>query len=417
MAIKLGEKILRDMYLGDKRIVKAYFGEKLVFEADKPIFVDYIESTGTQWIDTEYIMTSDNQEVECEFQYTDSSGTQCLSGTLPGANRGITPYTNNDGYFYVHTGQPAVLKFTNFDYSVKHSLYVKAVVGQGVYGKLDNTEQTTTTVLTTINKSNAYFLFCRNNGVNNKPDTSYFKGRIYRFKMKDDGVVVRDLKPCLHPKTFEACMYDTVSHKYFYNKGTGNFIPAPRFVEYLESDGNQWIDTQYIISSENIKLNIKTNISTLETLKTLCGSQIDGYNGFGGLIYYNSSYGGLGVCVGTNYNNNTYSPITAGVDYEIEHTANNGVATLTKNGVKNTTTYTGTLISNNTWYLFWSNGGTSAYKIKAKIYYARLEDNGVVVRDLRPCLDSNNVACMYDMVTGTYFYNKGTGEFKHGGLV
>lgn len=45
--LKLGEKTLKDMYLGDKRIVKAYFGEKLVFESDKPRFVDNIERTGT----------------------------------------------------------------------------------------------------------------------------------------------------------------------------------------------------------------------------------------------------------------------------------------------------------------------------------------------------------------------------------
>lgn len=404
MAIKLGEKILRDIYLGDKRIVKAYFGNKLVFEADKPIFVDYIESTGTQYISTEYIMTSDNQEVECEFQYTDSTSTQCLCGTLPGANRGITPYTNNDSNFYVYTGQPAVLKFTNFDYSAKHSLYVKAVVGQGVYGKLDNTEQTTTTVLTTINKSNAYFLFCRNNGVNNKPDTSYFKGRIYRFKMKDDGVVVRDLKPCLHPKTFEACMYDLVTHKYFYNKGTGSFIPAPRFVEYLEFDGASYIDTGLFPNS-----NWRIESVWLATVgsKNIYSSNVEAKRIFGRTAGGTWWFGGS--TVGSN---NTKLPLNT-VNTTV-HDKNgiifNGVSYAYDKEVDEFDTsvhslYLGTLKNN------------LSTSFEGRIYDFKIYDNNTLIQHLRPCLDYNNVACMYDMVTGKYFYNQGTGEFKYGGLV
>lgn len=414
MTIKLGEKILRDIYLGDKRIVKAYFGEKLVFEADKPIFVDYIESTGTQYIDLGYISPERAKTLRfvADMSIDTTSGYRlCGSG-----------YFNKQLYFGFSSSNTFAYGPGNVDAAV--GVYVKTGVKyhydydvlNGSYKVLENG----TIVASKQFEFSGYiggnfYLFCY--AGRDEVPTVLWSGKIYSFLVYENNTLIQHLKPCIHPKTFEACMYDTVSHKYFYNKGTGNFIPAPRFVEYLESDGNQWIDTQYIISSENIKLNIKANIPTLENMKTLCGSQIDGYSGFGGLIYYNSSYGGLGVCVGTNYNNNTYSPITAGIDYEIEHTANNGVATLTKNGVENTTTYTGTLISNNTWYLFWSNGGTSAYKIKAKIYYARLEDNGVVVRDLRPCLDYNNVPCMYDMVTGKYFYNQGTGEFKYGGLV
>ena len=35
--LKLGEKIISDIYLGDKKIAKVFLGDKLVYQANKPI--------------------------------------------------------------------------------------------------------------------------------------------------------------------------------------------------------------------------------------------------------------------------------------------------------------------------------------------------------------------------------------------
>lgn len=52
---------------------------------------------------------------------------------------------------------------------------------------------------------------------------------------------------------------------------------------------------------------------------------------------------------------------------------------------------------------------------KVKIYRAKFEKNGATVLDLIPVLDKNGVACMYDKVSGEFFYNQGEGEFIAGG--
>lgn len=44
--LKLGEKIISDIYLGDKKIAKVFWGDKLVYQANKPIFLDYISFDG-----------------------------------------------------------------------------------------------------------------------------------------------------------------------------------------------------------------------------------------------------------------------------------------------------------------------------------------------------------------------------------
>ena len=49
-----------------------------------------------------------------------------------------------------------------------------------------------------------------------------------------------------------------------------------------------------------------------------------------------------------------------------------------------------------------------------RIYYLKIYDNDILVLDLIPVVDKNGVACMFDRVSGTYFYNAGTGSFIAG---
>ena len=53
---------------------------------------------------------------------------------------------------------------------------------------------------------------------------------------------------------------------------------------------------------------------------------------------------------------------------------------------------------------------------KSKLYGAKLYigNKATLVRDFIPVLDENNVPCLYDKVSETYFYNAGTGTFEYG---
>ena len=50
---------------------------------------------------------------------------------------------------------------------------------------------------------------------------------------------------------------------------------------------------------------------------------------------------------------------------------------------------------------------------KARIYSCKIYNNGTLVRNFIPALDQNNVPCLYDEVTGQFFYNSGTGTFSY----
>ena len=47
-----------------------------------------------------------------------------------------------------------------------------------------------------------------------------------------------------------------------------------------------------------------------------------------------------------------------------------------------------------------------------RLHNCQIYDNDVLVRDFVPALDEDFVICLYDRVTETYFYNKGSGAFK-----
>ena len=64
--------------------------------------------------------------------------------------------------------------------------------------------------------------------------------------------------------------------------------------------------------------------------------------------------------------------------------------------------------------IFDTVGGYSQNKLKGKVYYCKIWENGVLVRNMIPCKNPSNVAGMYDTVNGVFYTNAGTGTFEKG---
>lgn len=68
-------------------------------------------------------------------------------------------------------------------------------------------------------------------------------------------------------------------------------------------------------------------------------------------------------------------------------------------------------------YTYADGSAATEYTIRAtklKCHYLKVERNGELAIDLIPVVDNNGVVCMYDKVSGEFFYNQGTGEFIAG---
>lgn len=186
--------------------------------------VEYIESTGTQYIDTG-IVASPIFEMAAVAQYT-----QNYAGTSGNAWSGLSASPSRIGFGYassisssnfavlfasasINTGIP-------FDTS-KHEFVIQGNV-TGKWNIDGSTGNTTGNVDHEFSKGTLpLILFARNaaSGVGN-----LFKMRLYSFKFTDNNVLIRDFVPCYRKADNVIGLYDLANGEFYTNQGTGAFL-------------------------------------------------------------------------------------------------------------------------------------------------------------------------------------------------
>ena len=189
-------------------------------------------------------------------------------------------------------------------------------------------------------------------------------------------------------------------------------------IEYIESTGTQYIDTG-ISAPNGYRAHIKFVIT--EKTNNMIGI-IGSHNssspwGRNVLFGYN---GGLRLGAGGVYAITDLSIINSNVIIELVFSTFVNDIYVTNHNLSNLSNgedINSTRSSNNLW-LFGVCGYSPAEKLKGKIYFVQIWDiNNTLVRDFIPVLDSDGVACMYDKVSGTFFYNSGSGNFIAGPVI
>lgn len=178
-------------------------------------------------------------------------------------------------------------------------------------------------------------------------------------------------------------------------------------LEYIQSSGSQYIDTGYRYGASS-DVEIKFDVST----NALLGAQDsdDRKHKFAAAI----SGGSLWIIrsaavVFNNISRMTKPLILKNTGALFKLTDSTGIE---KTETANDTGYIGSQLS---LYLFARHDPTGANNMgKSQIYYCRLYENGELVCDMRPCLDTDGVPCMYDLVRKQTLYNQGTGSFTWG---
>ena len=368
---------------------------------EKPYYceVEYLESSGTQYIDTGYNIVSSTDEVSCYFQLITTDRYSWLMGEHDnGARFGIG---SGDGSNLRNIAYGASTYKVN-DTEVYNSQHYFNSNSNGVYvnGTLvhayENFTSTSTIYLFNLNLSGA----------------NAASGKIWRFTHKRNGKVIRDFIPVLD-WDMTPCMYDRVTGQLFYNAGTGDFVAGKEvhYIEYLEGQGQQYIDTG-IIGKTGIlaKLKFKFGNNVVGGDKYVLGSASvsPSVRTYFGTYQSKWMYGCGNYKQAEGIANNTV--------YDCEVSWLKGNQYVIANGEKliewdQTTDFN----TNFNLYLFGRNNAGSAgtFTSVSTIYYCQLFDNGILVRDYKPAIDENGVGYMFDRVSHTFFENKGTGAFKY----
>lgn len=209
--------------------------------------VEYIESTGTQYIDTG-IVASPLFEMVAVAQYTENyAGTSgnAWSGTSVSPSRIGFGYASSisSSNFAVLFASTAVNTGIPFDTN-KH----KFVIQGNVTGKWNidgSTGNATGNVDSEFSKGTLPFiLFARNaaSGIG-----AFFKMRLYSFKFTDNNVLIRDFIPCYRKTDGEIGLYDLINNVFYTNKGTGTFVkgtdyyppPTPDYPQEIENTNSE----------------------------------------------------------------------------------------------------------------------------------------------------------------------------------
>ena len=182
-------------------------------------------------------------------------------------------------------------------------------------------------------------------------------------------------------------------------------------LEYIESNGNQYIDTGYKAISENFKVVIDFEYTSVSSPKTVFGAQ----KGSNTLSFPITLYGKPAkFYVGNSLELLSYS-IEANKRILLDSHANNGTLIVSWDGILNQASYSGSLCKDLSTYLFANNiSGTADQLVSAKLYSCKIYDNGLLVRDYIPALRSDGIAGLYDAVNDTFIASNGTGNFAYG---
>lgn len=246
--------------------------------------LEYIESSGSQYIDTGYSFNSENAEIYADINVLSNASNQSLWGneeyTASSGNSrsfSLIPHGKN-GSFSIYTGSSSAGSISiglNTRRSVrlkalnnKYTYYVDEIqAASGNYAGTIQSKSTcyinSTTYLSSIGN---IYLFANHNS--NRGTTTYAHQqvgamRLYAFTIYDDGIKVRDFIPCKRNSDNTIGLYDQVEGKFYSSPNNEAFIsgaelryPGYRRIEYLESTKTQYINTKYVPQVNNVSIEL-----------------------------------------------------------------------------------------------------------------------------------------------------------------
>lgn len=180
--------------------------------------LEYLQSTGTQYINTGYIYGA-NSDFSTEMYFNNAKGQLC--GAVDNTARIALAIAQGRLYFARFNGTLGAPSMNPDNYRYKLSTH--GAILTATYTK-DGSE-ITSTVDNSANKfdgtSIPFYIFGRNE--NGSANLSSGTLNIKFFSFFENGSTVMNLVPCLDVDGVP-CMFDTVRRKTFYNAGRGDFL-------------------------------------------------------------------------------------------------------------------------------------------------------------------------------------------------
>lgn len=412
--------------------------------------ISFLESTGTQYIDTG-ITLSNESRVICEF-----SNITTIDGMLFGARQAV-----GSNAFCATASKCWAYYGNDYEFIARNVTEGKLDANKNKW-TLNNQVGTLEEMSFETPASALLFTIQTPDGV----DRRYLQGRVYAFSIARNNRSQLNFIPALD-RTGRPCMFDAVTGQLFYNAATTgpDFIAGMTWeqvrklhlpttggqltlslpyeasidgiaqtaldqarangweltlrydeaevpegyskLDFLESTGVQWIDTGIKLSNES---------------EVRCEFENTKESQFIGLFGARISAAEGGFTCYSQYNGNIFSvKKSVGIATSVSLLLNNKlIYENTQQHVKIGSILTSwkkveTFETEQTCYLFSiNNSNINMYNHIGRVYTFNISRNNSLQLAYIPCLDQEGIPCMYDLVSHQSFRNKGTGQFIAG---
>lgn len=376
-------------------------GRRLPYDAE----VEFLESTGTQWIDTGVVvnsLTSPRLIVGIYVGYV-ASNTYPVGGDGSGTNERFS--------VGVLAGRRLELRIgTYYNLTVAEGWYTVELDGSDGNGYVDGVLKYTSSTYANLRNNTSRIYFGRVSG-----GGALHPSKISFLQVFDGNTLVRDYIPVRKGTT--GYLYDRVSGKLFGNAGSGDFILGPDVVpvEYIESHGTEYIDTG-VVGGSSSKVEIVASSSNTSANYALLGARdSSGYlNSF--TVWqcannkprfdFTASTADVVWAASGSWNTSGYNSI-----------AKDGPLN-TLNGMPCTSNTEKTFSCNFPFYLFSVNtNGTNVSNFVGRMKTCRIFSDSIPIRSFLPVrvgTGSTWNGAMIDTLTRRIYRNAGTGAFGYG---
>lgn len=379
-------------------------GKRLPYDAE----VEYLESTGTQWIDTGILPTATTTiKATCSITKKTNWSNLIGCGRQNGSfffAIGCTGSTNTARMIY---GTDS----TAYSFSYSFGAVLDIVYNDNKNCYINGALSHTFTGTFTPASENIMVLGINQSGYNSS-------GRVYSIQIYSDGVgstLLFDGIPVR--KGTVGYLYDRVSGKLFGNAGTGDFVLGQDVVpvEYIESHGTEWIDTGFK-SDNTCKISVDMENRANVRSSWVFGSR----NGSSSAIdksclFMQVSDGSLGYAMLGSGTVEFDSSLIKNNRHTVEMSLADGVvvdgvavATFTPSQQTDIFTNTFPMALFNLW-----NGSSLSNYFQGRLYGFSVKSNGIPRLKYAPVRVGTEGAMM-DTLTRRIYRNAGTGAFTYG---
>ena len=358
--------------------------------------VQYIQSTGIQYVDTEFKPNQDSHVI-IKLSTSETGSHTIFGADLSWTDNGFalgtefTHYGKETGTISgLNNGSPHEVDFNKNTISIDGSVVL--TMGTSTFS---------------ISHNMTLFANNRAGGVSEKTTMALYYCQIY-----NGNTIVRKYIPCINPDG-DAGLYDTINSKFYGNSGTGVFFAGPpkvklpsgyKQLEYIQSSGTQYIDTGFIPNQDS-RLIIDVQLLATSGYPSIFGTRNS--NGWMFWCYANSA---TEIIYG--YDSNKFRA-TCTMSDRLLIDANKNIF-LVNGGALITDTARSFTAKGNLYLHATNNAGTLQYASQMKSYFCKLYDNGTLIRDFIPCSNPSGAIGLYDLANNKFYANAGTGVFTAG---